>query len=170
MTDPDAEYQQMRSEGANLQEVFRRAVADGRKDALRIIRGVFGLSYLDAKEACLELAGSPAELAAWRAEHGRSKSHVAPWEVEYGGAVDASMLRHPTALDDYFRPRSTSKASSKHSALREFWEQCRGSVEGRLRQGDELWVWREGEGFGSCGGLAVVREGEVVHAWLHWFS
>jgi hypothetical protein len=170
MTDPDAGYHQMRAQGATAQEVFRRAVADGRVDALRIIRRVFGLGYLDAKELSLEVTGSPSELAAWRDQFRRSTSQAAPRESEYGGKVEASMLRRPTTLDDYFCLRITSKSSSKRAEPHAFWEERRASVAGRLRRGDELWVWQEGEGFGSFGGLALVREGEVIHAWLHWFS
>lgn len=172
MTDHDAGYHQMRAGGSTPQEVFRQAVADGlgRLDTLRVIRSVFGLGLLDAKEVALEVTGSPAVLAAWREDRRRAESEAASRGSEYAGPVDASMLRSLTTLEDYFHRKITSKASSRRPSSREHWEEQRAMVEGRLRQGDELWIWQDGEGFGSCGGLALVRETQIVYAWLHRFS
>jgi hypothetical protein len=170
MTDTEAGYHRMRAEGATPQEVFRRAVADGREDAIRIIRRVFDLGLREAKEVSLEVVGSPEELAAWRAQYSRPESQATPWDGQYDGKVDMSMLRCPTTLDDYFRRRMTWKGSPIRPEQRAFWERQRAQIEGWQRRGDEVWVWQDGEGMGSCGGLALVRDGEVAHACLHRFS
>lgn len=84
--------------------------------------------------------------------------------------IDKSMLRMAMTLDDYFTARTTSKRALRRPRVREYWEEQRAVVEEYLRHGDELWVWQDGEFLGARGGVAIVRNGEVAHAWLHWFS
>jgi len=41
----------------------------------------------------------------------------------------------------------------------------------RTRTADELWEWLlDGGDFSSAGGLAIVRDGQIVEAWVTWRS
>jgi len=53
------EFEQMRAEGASAIDVFRKAKAEGRDDivCIRMVRAVFGLSLLEAKEVLIIASG-----------------------------------------------------------------------------------------------------------------
>jgi len=168
--DPDTKYHEMRANGATPHDVFRAADADGGENPIAVIRRVFELGFLDAKEVSLQVTASPAELAAWRAVYRCPESSLPPWEREYQSTVDPSMLTLQTSVGLYFRAKLASKGSLRRVETRQYWEKHRDFVAGKILEGDELWLWQNGEDFGSGGGIAIVRRGEIAHAWIHWIS
>ncbi|HYT91920.1 MAG TPA: hypothetical protein VEL76_24615 [Gemmataceae bacterium] len=65
LSDSDTKYGQMRSLGATAQEVYRQAIADGVDElgAWRVLRLVFGLSLVEAKEVMVQAKGLAAALS-----------------------------------------------------------------------------------------------------------
>ena len=50
-------------------------------------------------------------------------------------------------------------------------KQREAEIAAKMRPGDELWAWEAGDrAFAMRWGLAVVRAGVVVEAWLEWKS
>ena len=48
-------------------------------------------------------------------------------------------------------------------------EELEAKVEAKMIAGDELWEFEHlAQGFGSHWGLAIVRDGKVVDAWVEW--
>lgn len=45
------------------------------------------------------------------------------------------------------------------------------AVEAKLLPGDEVWEWRyDGGAFSSAGGVAVLRDGQIIEEWREWVS
>jgi hypothetical protein len=54
----------------------------------------------------------------------------------------------------------------------EKWQALKAEIEATLVNGGQLWEW-ESEGFrvlAGIGGLAVVRDGQIVNSWQLWKS
>jgi hypothetical protein len=50
-------------------------------------------------------------------------------------------------------------------------EQREAAITAKMRPGDELWEFEHGDRpFAMSWGLAIVRAGEVVEAWVEWKS
>src|SRR5688572_28596841 len=97
------------------------------------------------------------------------RSALADWEV----TIDPSWLRPAVSVEEYFArdPRHAviRRRPERRAAVEAEMAEDRAALKAAMEPGDELrpWVHRFDPG-GPCGhaGVAVVRAGRVVKAWL----
>jgi len=81
---------------------------------------------------------------------------------------DWSWFVAPENLTRRADPREYLSRTESHSGLTP--EQDLARVATNYREGDQWWEWESEYLGGPCGGLAVVRNGEVVWAYIAWMT
>jgi hypothetical protein len=95
--------------------------------------------------------------------------HKIPMDDDWTDLVKREMLTRPLTLDEYFAEgmELIRRGRIAQSAI----DRDRAQLEARRQAGDEWWEWVMGtEPLMQMGGLALVRDGEVVWARNDWIS
>ena len=90
--------------------------------------------------------------------------------ADHAGDIEAGWLQPPVTVSEFLAPFTRHAKSYVQPSVRAELEAAiaadRAVIEATLQPGDELRPWRHPPYQDGCVGLAVVRGGQVVRAWV----